>query len=51
MTSGSHWILERILCKDVMMVVFQKPEDLNRTDDSLQLAFTRRGHWTKGYTV
>jgi hypothetical protein len=43
--------MERDLSEDPILMVSQKPETLNKTNDSLQWTFASEDVQTKGYTV
>jgi hypothetical protein len=51
MAQGYNWITGRSPSKDAILMVSQKPESSNQTNDSLQGIFAREDVWTEGYTV
>lgn len=50
-TWGNCRISKRSFGEDSMMMIYQNPEALNKTNDPLQWIFASKPHWTKGYTL
>lgn len=50
-TQGNKRLSKRSPDKNSALIVYQKPEALNQTEDSLQCSFASKDVLTKGYTV
>jgi hypothetical protein len=51
MTQSKNRITKRSPCEDPILMVSQKPETGNQTNESLQCVFASGDVWTEGYTL